>query len=108
MRLNVQEFVKSLLDHARTSLELEVMLNFNHELSSEIWSPGQRQTLERLKLAIKYKQKGVIYLLLLYKYSNLLKILLHSLWPIPMFNSYWLPFGMRVYLVFDANKPHNK
>lgn len=59
MRASVQEFVTSLLDHVRTSNELEIMLNFNHEPSNDIWSPGHRQTLERLKLAIKYKQKTV-------------------------------------------------
>ncbi|TMW53463.1 hypothetical protein DOY81_001461 [Sarcophaga bullata] len=60
MRHGVQEFVTSLLDHARTSTELEVMLNYNHEAAHDIWSPGQRQTLERLKLAIKYKQKTFV------------------------------------------------
>ncbi|KAM7359756.1 transient receptor potential protein-like isoform 2-T2 [Cochliomyia hominivorax] len=60
MRQGVQEFVTSLLDHARTSTELEVMLNYNHEASNDIWTPGQRQTLERLKLAIKYKQKTFV------------------------------------------------
>jgi len=57
MRKNVQEFSTSLLDHARTSNELEIMLNFNP--TGENWEPGERQTLERLKLAIKYKQKMV-------------------------------------------------
>ncbi|KAH8406755.1 hypothetical protein KR222_009210, partial [Zaprionus bogoriensis] len=60
MRQAVQDFVTALLDHARTSMELEVMLNFNHEPSHEIWFPGQRQTLERLKLAIRYKQKTFV------------------------------------------------
>ncbi|XP_054730943.1 transient receptor potential protein isoform X2 [Anastrepha obliqua] len=60
MRVGVQEFVSSLLDHARTSTELEVMLNFNHEPTTDIWMPGQRQTLERLKLAIRYKQKAFV------------------------------------------------
>jgi len=59
MRQAVQDFVTALLDHARTSMELEVMLNFNHEPSQQIWSIGQRQTLDRLKLAIRYKQKTV-------------------------------------------------
>lgn len=59
MRKGVQEFVSCLLDHARTSTELEVMLNYNHEPGNEVWFPGDRQTLERLKLAIKYKQKDV-------------------------------------------------
>lgn len=59
MRQNVQVFVGALLDHSRTSHELEVMLNFNPLPGSEIWEPGDRQTLERLKLAINYKQKQV-------------------------------------------------
>lgn len=59
MRQNVQEFATSLLDHTRTSHELEVMLNYNPLTGCEIWEPGERQTLERLKLAIKYKQKMV-------------------------------------------------
>lgn len=57
MRKNVQEFSTALLDHARTSNELEIMLNYNP--SGENWEPGERQTLDRLKLAIKYKQKKV-------------------------------------------------
>lgn len=57
MRKNCQEFATALLDHARTSNELEIMLNYNP--SGENWEPGERQTLERLKLAIKYKQKMV-------------------------------------------------
>ncbi|XP_064555256.1 transient receptor potential protein [Drosophila montana] len=60
MRQAVQNFVTALLDHARTSMELEVMLNFNHEPSQAIWGPGQRQTLDRLKLAIRYKQKTFV------------------------------------------------
>ncbi|XP_017131327.1 transient receptor potential protein [Drosophila elegans] len=60
MRQNVQDFGTSLLDHARTSMELEVMLNYNHEPSHDIWCLGQRQTLERLKLAIRYKQKTFV------------------------------------------------
>ncbi|KAG8233948.1 hypothetical protein J437_LFUL005154 [Ladona fulva] len=56
MRAEVQTFATSLLDHARTSHELEVMLNHNPD--GEPWEPGERQTLERLKLAIKYKQKA--------------------------------------------------
>ncbi|BFF92274.1 transient receptor potential protein [Drosophila madeirensis] len=60
MRQAVQDFVTSLLDHARTSMELEVMLNFNHEPSHDIWCIGQRQTLDRLKLAIRYKQKTFV------------------------------------------------
>lgn len=59
MRKQCQEFATSLLDHARTSHELENMLNFNGSDVDEYWEPGERQTLERLKLAIRYKQKKV-------------------------------------------------
>lgn len=59
MREQVQTFATSLLDHARTSYELEVMLNYNP--TGDNWEPGERQTLERLKLGIKYKQKQVGY-----------------------------------------------
>jgi transient receptor potential cation channel subfamily C member 4 len=62
MRKNTQDFATSLLDHARTSNELEIMLNFNP--TGENWEPGERQTLERLKLAIKYKQKQACSMLL--------------------------------------------
>lgn len=57
MRQQAQQFATSLLDHARTSYELEIMLNYNP--TGENWDPGERQTLDRLKLAIKYKQKQV-------------------------------------------------
>ncbi|KAJ8929134.1 hypothetical protein NQ314_018202 [Rhamnusium bicolor] len=58
MRSQVETFATSLLDHARTSYELEIMLNYDPE--GETWVVGERQTLERLKLAIKYKQKAFI------------------------------------------------
>lgn len=42
----------------RTSYELEVILNHNPE--GEPWEVGDFQTLERLKLAIKFKQKSFV------------------------------------------------
>ncbi|XP_014293074.1 transient receptor potential protein, partial [Halyomorpha halys] len=58
MREQCQVFATSLLDHARTSMELEIMLNYDPEAGpGDVWQPGERQTLERLKLAIKFKQK---------------------------------------------------
>jgi transient receptor potential cation channel subfamily C protein 4 len=57
MREQVQSFATMLLDHSRTSAELDTMLNFDPD--GEHWQPGQRKTLERLKLAINYKQKNV-------------------------------------------------
>ncbi|KAK7864196.1 hypothetical protein R5R35_004107 [Gryllus longicercus] len=58
MSARCQDFATSLLDHVRTSLELEVLLN--HCPDGDPWQPGERQTLERLKLAIKYKQKKFV------------------------------------------------
>lgn len=55
----VQEFAASLLDYARTSEELDVMLNFGPDWRDDNDSGGSKHTLERLKLAIKYKQKAV-------------------------------------------------
>lgn len=59
MRKNCQEFATALLDHSRTSYELEVMLNFDPNQKEDDWEPGDKQSLTRLKLAIKYKQKMV-------------------------------------------------
>ena len=58
LALQVQQFATALLDHARTSYELEIMLNY--DLNGEIWDPGETQTLERLKLALKCKQKAFV------------------------------------------------
>ena len=58
LRDQVQGFSTSLLDHARSSYELEVMLNYNSDQT--VWTPGDYQTLERLKLAIKCKQKSFV------------------------------------------------
>lgn len=63
MRSQTQDFATALLDHARTSNELEIMLNYEPD-SLDPWEPTERQTLDRLKLAIKYKQKKVLKLLL--------------------------------------------
>jgi transient receptor potential cation channel subfamily C member 4 len=57
MRQSVQTFSAAMLDHSRTSHELDIILNHNPD--GEAWEPGERRTLERLKLAIKYGQKGV-------------------------------------------------
>lgn len=57
MRQTVQLFATSLLDHVRTSKELEIMLNYDPQECP--WQPGERQTLSRLRLAIKSKLKMV-------------------------------------------------
>lgn len=71
MRNTVQTFATSLLDHVRTSYELEIMLN--HNPKGDPWEPGERLTLERLKLAIKYKQKAVMLLMKINILTNKIK-----------------------------------
>ena len=60
MRQSVQDFAKRLLDHSRTSQELEIMLNYNSLPGADVWEPGDHQSLDRLKLAINYKQKQFV------------------------------------------------
>lgn len=62
LRTQCQEFATALLDHTRTSHELQVLLN--HETGSPqvpLPEPGapERMRLSRLKLAIKLRQKKV-------------------------------------------------
>ncbi|KAF5272566.1 hypothetical protein FQR65_LT04905 [Abscondita terminalis] len=57
MKHQIQNFATSLLDYARSSYELEIMLNYDSK--GDNWDPGERQTLERLRLALKFKQKMV-------------------------------------------------
>ncbi|CAG0910377.1 unnamed protein product, partial [Darwinula stevensoni] len=51
-----------LLDHTRTSAELETMLNHDPTLLPDLdpEDTGQRMKLERLKLAIDYRQKKFV------------------------------------------------
>ena len=58
LRKQVQEFAVGLVDHARTSYELEVMLN--HNPGSAPWLPGTHQTLKRLECAIETNQKNFV------------------------------------------------
>ena len=58
LRKQVQEFVTGLIDHTRTSFELEVILNHNPD--GDPWQVGDIHGLERLKLAIDYKQKAFV------------------------------------------------
>jgi len=58
LRKQVQEFVCGLIDQTRTSYELEVILNHNPD--GEPWQIGDYQTLDRLKLAVAYKQKKFV------------------------------------------------
>ena len=54
----MQTFATSLLDYARSSYELETLLNYSPDAET-IWEPGDRQTLARLEMAIKFTQKDV-------------------------------------------------
>ncbi|XP_076362865.1 transient receptor potential-gamma protein-like [Tachypleus tridentatus] len=55
LRRQCQNFATALLDHTRTTYELEVLLNYDP--SGPAFEHGDRMNLSRLKLAIKYKQK---------------------------------------------------
>ena len=61
LSLSCQEYASALLGETRTSKELEIILNYDHE---NLPNPvnNDETTLSRLKLAIKYKQKKVKYL----------------------------------------------
>lgn len=59
LRRQCQDFATALLDHTRTSNELEVMLN--HDPTGPIFEHGERMHLNRLKLAIKLRQKKVCF-----------------------------------------------
>lgn len=57
-----QEYASALLAETRTSQELETILNHDHENPPVLFENEQEKTnLNRLKLAIKYKQKKVAY-----------------------------------------------
>ncbi|GFX60106.1 transient receptor potential-gamma protein [Trichonephila clavipes] len=57
LRRQCQNFATALLDHTRSSYELEAMLNYDP--TGPAFEHGDRMHLSRLKLAIKYKQKKV-------------------------------------------------
>lgn len=54
-----KRFAKDLLDQARSSRELETILNHRDSDQSEELDPRQCHDLAKLKLAIKYHQKEV-------------------------------------------------
>lgn len=57
LRKQCQDFATALLDHTRSSHELEVLLN--HDPTGPAFEHGERMHLNRLKLAIKLRQKKV-------------------------------------------------
>ena len=57
LRAQCQKFATALLDHTRSSSELEILLN--HDSTGPVYQHGERMHLNRLKLAIKYRQKKV-------------------------------------------------
>jgi hypothetical protein len=60
LRKQCQDFATALLDHTRSSYELEVLLN--HDPTGPAFEHGERMHLNRLKLAIKLRQKKVSYI----------------------------------------------
>ncbi|KAG1682263.1 Transient-receptor-potential-like protein [Nymphon striatum] len=59
-----QDFVTSLLDHTRTSEELEIILNYDLNEIPPPPNSGGRMKLQRLKEALHYRQKQVFLLVL--------------------------------------------
>lgn len=55
LRRKCQDFATALLDHTRTSYELEVLLNYDP--TGPAFEHGDRMHLTRLKMAIRFKQK---------------------------------------------------
>ncbi|XP_037793862.1 transient receptor potential protein-like [Penaeus monodon] len=58
LRQTVMKFAAELLDQTRTRSELSVMLNYDPD--GPVWEEGEVNSLARLKMAIKYSQKGFV------------------------------------------------
>ncbi|XP_059485521.1 transient receptor potential-gamma protein-like isoform X4 [Neocloeon triangulifer] len=58
LRKQCQDFATALLDHTRSSYELEVLLN--HDPTGPAFEHGERMHLNRLKLAVKLRQKKFV------------------------------------------------
>nr|XP_018906370.1 PREDICTED: transient receptor potential-gamma protein isoform X2 [Bemisia tabaci] len=58
LRKQCMDFATALLDHTRSSYELEVLLN--HDPTGPAFEHGERMHLNRLKLAIKLRQKKFV------------------------------------------------
>lgn len=72
LSLQCQEYASALLAETRTSQELEIILNHDHENPPVLFENEQEKNkLNRLKLAIKYKQKKVFRFLFFYLKKNL-------------------------------------
>ncbi|RZC34304.1 sphingomyelin phosphodiesterase-like [Asbolus verrucosus] len=72
LRKQCQDFATALLDHTRSSYELEVLLN--HDPTGPAFEHGDRMHLNRLKLAIKLRQKKVRWIVGLIMYVTALFI----------------------------------
>ncbi|KAL1431445.1 hypothetical protein MTO96_014292 [Rhipicephalus appendiculatus] len=64
LRRKCQDFATALLDHTRTSYELEVLLNYDP--TGPAFEHGDRMHLTRLKMAIRFKQKKILKIGLLF------------------------------------------
>lgn len=81
LRRQCQDFATALLDHTRTSNELEVMLNHDPtNLSGPMFELGERMHLNRLKLAIKLRQKKVLFPLLTHFIHRIYIYLVQTEW----------------------------
>ncbi|XP_069953350.1 transient receptor potential protein-like [Cherax quadricarinatus] len=58
LRQKVMKFGTELLDQTRSRTELSIMLNYDPE--GPVWEEGEVNSLERLKMAIKFSQKSFV------------------------------------------------
>ncbi|CAH0560164.1 unnamed protein product [Brassicogethes aeneus] len=89
LRKQCQDFATALLDHTRSSYELEVLLN--HDPTGPAFEHGDRMHLNRLKLAIKLRQKKTLF----WAVFGLIDLESFELHEIKIFTRFWgmLMFG---------------
>ena len=57
-----QEYASALVNETRTSNELKIILNYDHENPTENFEDEpEKNSLSRLKLAVRFKQKKVLF-----------------------------------------------
>ena len=70
LSVQCQEYASALINETRTSKELEIILNYDHENPPVLYENEiEKNSLSRLKLAIRYKMKKVfIFMKHFYRY----------------------------------------
>jgi hypothetical protein len=87
LRKQCQDFATALLDHTRSSYELEVLLN--HDPTGPAFEHGDRMHLNRLKLAIKLRQKKEFWSTSVISNTHVFLLLCHLLRWRPLVRLVW-------------------